>query len=91
MNKESQSLNAEDFCSHYGISQEDVQIVKTEDIMKVWMEKPPEHCRSLILNGNEIFAQALYNDGDEKAQADKGIRFLFESGKGKRNNRILQQ
>ena len=82
-NKESQSLNAEDFCSHYGISQEDVQIVKTEDIMEGLDGEASRTLQITDPDGNEIFAQALYNDGDEKAQADKGIRFLFEAGKAK--------
>ena len=79
-NKESQSLNAKDFCSYYGISQEDVQIVKTEDVMEGPGSDTARTLQITDRQGKEILTQALYNDGEEKAQADKGVRFLFEEG-----------
>ena len=82
-NKESQSLEAEDFCSYYGISRDEVQIVKTQDVMEGLDGEESRVLQITDREGEEIFSQAVYNDEEEKARADRGVSFLFKEGEVK--------
>lgn len=79
-NGESQNLETEDFCTYYGLDQNEVQIVKTEDVMAGLDGEDARALQITDKEGEEIFAQALYNDGEEKTRTDKGVSFLFEEG-----------
>ena len=79
-NGESQNLETEDFCAHYGLDQNEVQIVKTEDVMAGLDGEDARALQITDKEGEEIFAQALYNDGEEKTRTDRGVSFLFEEG-----------
>ena len=65
-NGESQNLETEDFCAHYGLDQNEVQIVKTEDVMAGLDGRTPGRCRSQTKRGRNFRPRLFITTGKKR-------------------------
>lgn len=78
-NAESVKSDEETFRAYYGIEDPDVRIIKTLEQVNGFSNSGERSMQIVVKNTGQIVNAITYNDGTEKAQTKKGIRFAYQS------------
>lgn len=80
-NSESDSLDENKFRSYYNITDESVNIVKTNESVKGFSNSGERSMEILVKDTKQVINSMTYNDGEAKAQTKKGITFQYQNGR----------
>ncbi|MEI3147268.1 MAG: hypothetical protein V8T10_04695 [Merdibacter sp.] len=78
-NAESAQITEADFRAYYGID-DSVQIVKTVDSVNGFSNSGERSMQVIVRDSEQVISSITYNDGSEKAQTKKGIKFAYQDG-----------
>lgn len=78
-NEESVKSDEETFRAYYGIENPDVRIIQTLGQVNGFSNSGERSMQIVVKNTGQIVNAITYNDGTEKAQTKKGIRFAYQS------------
>ena len=78
-NEESVKSDEETFRAYYGIEDPDVRIIQTLEQVNGFSNSGERSMQIVVKNTGQIVNAITYNDGTEKAQTKKGIRFAYQS------------
>lgn len=80
-NSESVSLDESQFRSYYNITDESVNIVKTNESVNGFSNSGERSMEIIVKDTKQVINSITYNDGDAKAQTKKGITFQYQDGR----------
>lgn len=80
-NSESASLDESQFRSYYNITDESVNIVKTNESVNGFSNSGERSMEIIVKDTKQVINSITYNDGDAKAQTKKGITFQYQDGR----------
>lgn len=80
-NSESDSLDENQFRSYYNITDESVNIVKTNESVNGFSNSEERSMEVLVKDTKQVINSMTYNDGEAKAQTKKGITFQYQDGR----------
>lgn len=78
-NEESVKSDEETFRAYYEIENPDVRIIQTLGQVNGFSNSGERSMQIVVKNTGQIVNAITYNDGTEKAQTKKGIRFAYQS------------
>lgn len=78
-NEESVKSDEETFRAYYEIEDPDVRIIQTLGQVNGFSNSGERSMQIVVKNTGQIVNAITYNDGTEKAQTKKGIRFAYQS------------
>ena len=82
-NSESDSLDENQFRSYYNITDESVNIVKTNESVNGFSNSEERSMEVLVKDTKQVINSMTYNDGEAKAQTKKGITFQYQNGRSR--------